>query len=147
MKFFPIVNQDVLIRVWPTLAPMIEPVLVLMGNRFIVKDIFKNLIADGSPFLTWVATEDDNKIVGTLISQIITFPQRRCLAMPIVGGTRFEEWELLIEPEMRKYAVLAGCDQLEGYGRRGWERVYGVKPAAQVYLVDLKDNNDGGANA
>lgn len=74
-----------------------------------------------------------------IITQILVYPRKKLLHVPIVGGN-LEEVEA-ITPSLIEFGKFTGCAGLTTAGRRGWERTFlrkfNFKPAYNCMLMEI----------
>ena len=63
-----------------------------------------------------------DEIIASAITQITDYPQKRVLTIVLLGGGRMNEWLPLLN-QLEKWGIDEGCEQIELYGRPGWEKV------------------------
>lgn len=69
----------------------------------------------------WVAWEDE--VIGGALTEIVNYSGGVSAVRVVgVGGLRFEAWRERLDEVLEKFARVWGCDRLEMYGRKGWER-------------------------
>lgn len=56
------------------------------------------------------------------VTQVVNYPLARVLSILIISGSVSENW-LRFERDFTDYARKQYCTQMEGYGRRGWQRL------------------------
>lgn len=81
----------------------------------------------------WVAVKDEP--VACAITYISQKLYRVC-ELFVIAGSDAKGW-LPLESEISKYARDMNCDLIEGYGRKGWQRL--VKDYRPVYVTYRKE--------
>lgn len=69
-----------------------------------------------------------DRICGALVTEIITDKRVEdgpLCSIPLVGGDDFMKWGDAIWTTLKTWAAHQGCVAMVGYGRRGWQRLYG----------------------
>lgn len=133
------VPPDAIQLVWSDVEPMLQKAVDVSGGRYTTIGILNSLLR--KELGLWVVLEDDVPI-AVLTTRICEYPRRRALAIDWIGGARMREWLPLAQETFLRYARDNGCTELQGYGRRAWERwlrTYGWKPDYIAYKVDLSD--------
>lgn len=95
-----------------------------------LQSIYNMLVGDLMQL--WVVVEDDYRPVGCFLTEIRNYAENKTVVIPIMGGSRLEEWLDLMDVEMDKFCKLMNAKYLEVIGRKGWERVlskYRFKPS------------------
>ena len=80
------------------------------------------MVRDGDHQL-WVAYDGDS-FKGTVLTNIMNYPQRRVLCMGFCGGEELKEWKDPMLALLRRFAKDMGCDSIEAFGRPGWANVF-----------------------
>lgn len=112
-------------------------------GKFHVDDIYRGS-QDGT-YIIWIVIDSElpayESIIGSFTTRIISYPERRALALDWLGGTRMNEWIDKSNNLMKRYAHDMGCKHMECYGRKAWGRVLGgkrgFKPAYIVYEAQI----------
>ena len=69
---------------------------------------------ENGQFQLWPASE------SIMITEVVTYPQKRIMNLLFCGGDVEELLEML--PEFERFATYFGCSRLYGGGRKGWQR-------------------------
>lgn len=106
--------------IWPDINDYMDGAAKYTHGRFKVEDIKHGLIKNNQQL--WIAFDDNIK--GAVITEIIQYPQIRALIMHFTGGIKLPTWKDEMLKTLQSYARDKGCNTIESYGRRGWERVF-----------------------
>lgn len=110
------------------------------------EDVY-TLCAQGPCVLT-LAMEDDGKVCGCFVSEMLFYPKKRVVNIVLTGGNTgflangFRQGLELIEQEARRI----GADALSAMGRPGWTRVapkYGWRSASMTSVWKELGNVEG----
>ena len=71
----------------------------------------------------WIAY-DDAVFKGLVVTEIVTYPQRKLLSMHFCGGIELKEWKDPMLKLLQRYGKDMGCDGIESVGRPGWGKVF-----------------------
>lgn len=108
-------------RFWDEVRPLLEPAVMFTSGRFNIHDVYAGL--QRGQYHLWVAFNEDAKnIVGSVVTEIIDYPQKRCLNMHFIGGDSLKSWIAPMNEMLGKWAKDQKCELIEGYGRSGWSR-------------------------
>jgi len=118
--------------VWPDVNGFILKALKYSDGKYNLSDI-KEGIESGRMQL-FIAV--DNFPIAAAVTEITDFPQKRVLSITLVGGERMEEWLHLMN-QLEAWAKDAGCEQIELFGRPGWEKVLGWDKTYTALKKDL----------
>jgi len=106
--------------IWDIVSEHIKSALQYSDGKYDLNDIRQGLEEQKMQLFIAVAEE----IIATAITQVVDYPQKRVLTIVLLGGKRMEEWLPLLN-QLERWAIDEGCEQIELYGRPGWERVLG----------------------
>lgn len=69
----------------------------------------------------WLAWDDAaGKIVAAAVTQIVQHPLKKIIAIPLIGGTRWQDWWWMHKAIGEGAKTLHGCVEMHGYARDGW---------------------------
>jgi len=137
---FTAVPGPILHVVWPDVEPMLQKALDVSPKGYTTEAIHAELL-QGTLGL-WVVLDKMHVPVAAITTRITDLPEARVLAMDWIGGSRMAEWFEQAMATLEDYARVHQCTQLQGYGRKAWERWLspcGWKPAYMTYKKDLDD--------
>lgn len=79
----------------------------------------------------WVAWDvTTSECVGALVTEVTKsskHPDKLLMEIPLLGGTEFRLWGKDIWALIKAWGLAQGCTHAVGYGRRGWQRVFGFE--------------------
>ena len=132
-----IVEPEDVPYIWDNVAPLLSKVIQHSEGELETDDYLSNLMS-GSMQL-WVVTED-GKIILSMVTQIIQFPQKKVLRTIALAGERFKEVHSQFSDMLASYALKNECSSLELWGRKGWKKMLpDWKDTYIVYTKDLKE--------
>ncbi len=132
-----IVEPEDVPYIWDNVAPLLSKVIQHSEGELGTDDYLSNLIS-GSMQL-WIVTED-KKIILSMVTQIIQFPQKKVLRTIALAGERFKEVHSQFSDMLASYALKNECSSLELWGRKGWKKMLpDWKDTYIVYTKDLKE--------
>lgn len=115
-------------RAWPWLKKAIDRFPQI--RRKITQAKLLNDLAHSRAQL-WVAWDmGTNECVGALITEVTKskkHPDKLLMEIPLVGGTEWSEWGNDIWNLIREWGLAQGCTDAVGYGRKGWQRLFGFE--------------------
>lgn len=103
---------------WADVAPMLKQALAHGDNNFGLADILYRLLMEEQQL--WII-DDGIEIVACAVTQILQFPTKRVLSLPLLAGERLDRWRHC-ESRLVEHARQFGCEALEGYARQGWAK-------------------------
>lgn len=133
-----LVPPDHINAVWDVVRPMLEPAVAVTNGRFSTYSVYAAL-QQGRSHL-WIAFDEEGVIHGAVTTDIVDYPEKRCLCMAFVGGTRFREWGQALDAMLTRWAKDNACEAIEGQGRPAWDRLvrrYGCRPFATIFEKDV----------
>ena len=132
-----IVEPEDVPYIWDNVAPLLSKVIQHSEGELGTDDYLSNLMS-GSMQL-WIVTED-GKIILSMVTQIIQFPQKKVLRTIALAGERFKEVHSQFSDMLASYALKNKCSSLELWGRKGWKKMLpDWKDTYIVYTKDLKE--------
>ncbi len=130
-----IVQPEDVAYIWEEVAPLLDKVKEHTEGELETDDFLEPL-THGDMQL-WMATEESD-VRAVMITQIITYPQKRVLRIISLAGEDFEEIRSFQEM-IEGFAVKLECTALEMWGRKGWKKLLpDWKDTYIVYTKDLK---------
>lgn len=121
------------VDLWPQIRDYIRPAVDRSGGRWTMEHILSGLIL-GQQGL-WVVYDQD-KIVGALTTEVVTYPAKRMLAIHFLGGENMNEWYWTMSDAMIAHAKQRGCSGIETTARAGfwkWFKDDGFKRSSVFY--------------
>ena len=122
-----LVHPDEISEIWHRVENHIEQSSRHSEGELTTSDFYVALIEEDMQL--WVAVEDGDDIIATLITQIVHYPQKKVLRLIAVGGEKMERW-LHFMKDIEEFARLTHCSSMEVWGRKGWKKI----------LTDWKDS-------
>ena len=130
-----IVQPEDVAYIWEEVAPLLDKVKEHTEGELETDDFLEPL-THGDMQL-WMATEESD-VRAVMITQIITYPQKRVLRIISLAGEDIEEIRSFLEM-IEGFAVKLECTALEMWGRKGWKKLLpDWKDTYIVYTKDLK---------
>ena len=130
-----IVQPEDVAHIWEEVAPLLDKVKEHTEGELETDDFLEPL-THGDMQL-WMATEESD-VRAVMVTQIITYPQKRVLRIISLAGEDFEEIRSFQEM-IEGFAIKLGCTALEMWGRKGWKKLLpDWKDTYIVYTKDLK---------
>jgi len=121
--------------VWEEVVPLLARVVPHTEGELEPDDYIEPL-THGDMQL-WVVIENKH-VNAALVTQIISYPQKRILRLISLAGDNFQEIKDFLEM-VEVFALKNGCTALEMWGRKGWKKLLSDwKDSYIVYTKDLK---------
>jgi hypothetical protein len=106
---------------WSQVEEFLEGAADYTHGRFTLGNIYDRIVEDG--YQLWVAI-DEEKIIGAVVTNVTTDPQKKVLAMPYCGGVELHKWKDPMLALLRRFAADVGCEAIEATARKGWAKVF-----------------------
>jgi hypothetical protein len=106
---------------WAKIEPFVEKAAEYTYGRYSASNLY-DMVKDGDHQL-WVAY-DGGDFKGTVLTNVMNYPQRRVLCMGFCGGIELKDWKAPMLDLLKRYAKDMGCDSIEAFGRPGWANVF-----------------------
>lgn len=102
---------------WPAVSDLLETAV-----RRCKDDTMANVLREcvQASAQLWIVRNDE-RIVGTFVTEVLQGPTRRVMELRYLAGAGFRRWIALM-PEILEWARSARCDDLRFRGRSGWPR-------------------------
>ena len=123
------------IQFWPQVEDAVEEALAHDMGRMTVQDI-KEAIEDRKMQLWGI---HDGVLRAVAVTQIIDYPQLRCVRYVTLTGRDMESWlDILIET-VTDWGAEQGAHATELVGRKGWEKVLSKRGfvSPQVFMTKI----------
>jgi hypothetical protein len=123
--------------VWEDILPMLIKTLNNSHREYDINEIKQQLI--DREMQLWLAIHN-YAILSFCITSIIINKSQKIACILFIGGTSLYSW-VHFTKDIIEWAKQQGCTMLEGYGRKGWERMfkkYGVKTVQSIYALALQ---------
>ena len=119
--------------VWDKVEPILARVVSRSEGELETEDIL-DLVTEGRMQL-WIVA-DDKEIIAALVTQIITYPQKKVLRLVSLAGEDFNKFKHFLDM-VQSFAIRKGCTALELWGRKGWKKL--LPEWKSEYIVYTKD--------
>ena len=124
-------------QVWNQVAPLLQKV-VDESHGDITLASTKNRLMRGEAWL--LAVSDGPEIIAAITAEVLVVESgKRILMVPMVGGSRMDEWLDLLHDQLKQIKQESLCDEIRGAGRPGWVRALkskGWKPAITIVTFE-----------
>ena len=119
--------------VWDKVEPILARVVSRSEGELETEDIL-DLVTEGRMQL-WIVAEN-KEIIAALVTQIITYPQKKVLRLVSLAGEDFNKFKHFLDM-VQSFAIRKGCTALELWGRKGWKKL--LPEWKSEYIVYTKD--------
>ena len=131
-----IVQPEDVEYVWDKVEPILARAVSRSEGELKTDDIL-DFISEGDMQL-WIVSEN-KEIIAALVTQIITYPQKRILRLVSLAGEDFNKFKHFLD-RVQSFAIQRGCTALELWGRKGWKKLLPEWDSKYiVYTKDIKE--------
>lgn len=117
--------------VWDKVEPFVIKALKRWIPAWRPSDLKEYIKADTMQL--WVVyDEEEKKIYGVCMTQVMKYPLMKMFQVFLIGGTEFKKWRNMWCEEADRRAKEEGCEILQASGRRGWLHIPGAFESAVV---------------
>lgn len=104
--------------IWGAVAQELDRALAKADGEMNALDVFAMLMS--GQMQLWCAHEGENPLAYAVTS-VENYPQQRAARIHILVGERKSDWLPFIK-KLEHWAISCGCDYVEWFGRKGWEK-------------------------
>ena len=106
---------------WGKIEGFIDKAAEYTYGRFSTGNIY-DMVKEGE-YQLWIAFDMD-KFKGAVVTNVVTYPQRKLLCMQFCGGEELKDWKDPMLDILRRFAKDVGCDGIESTARPGWAKIF-----------------------
>ena len=128
-----LLDPDDVEYVWDKVEPILARVVSRSEGELETEDIL-DLVTEGRMQL-WIVAED-KEIIAALVTQIITYPQKKVLRLVSLAGEDFNKFKHFLDM-VQSFAIQKDCTALELWGRKCWKKL--LPEWNSEYIVYTKD--------
>jgi hypothetical protein len=129
---------------WGKVEGFIEKAAKYTYGRYTTGNIY-DLVKEGD-YQLWVAF-DGETFKGAVVTNIITYPQRKLLGMQFCGGEELSIWKDPMLNLLKRFARDLGCEGIESTARPGWAKIFqndGFKAHWVTFELPIDMEKDNG---
>lgn len=119
-------------KYWPTAKKMLSKAIPYSDGTFDIDAIYR--LIKSSEMQLWFVI--GAKVMACLATQIINYPKKKVCAISFLAGHDMHEWMHLLK-DLEEWARSMQCDAIEGYGRKGFQKIKGWKIVHSVMRKNL----------
>lgn len=109
-------------KVWGVVSPMLEKAMDKWLPVWEINDVKEDLIT-GKRILWITIDNEEEKVYGALVTEIMLYPREKILNIVLIGGDEMKKWRECFLEKITAFARSEECYALQGIGRKGWEKV------------------------
>lgn len=107
---------------WPNIEGFMEKAADYTYGRYHAEDIY-DLVSQRDDYHLWVAFDGD-KHYGAVVSNFVSYPNKRVLALQFCGGEQLALWKTDMLELLKRWARDTNCEAIESTGRKGWMKIF-----------------------
>lgn len=121
-------------HMWPVVSDWCEGALEYAGGLMNLDDV-KAAVAKNEMQM-WVVMNASTP-QAVCITEIRRYPRANVLTAILIGGTKLHKWAAQLDSLLTRFATANNCKFVDGYGRKGWEKIVnslGWARRATIYM-------------
>ena len=135
MNIFPLYPQQVM-DMWPLLMPFVDLALQHTHGEMSALDVCERGM--NGAMQIWIVA-DAERVCGTVVTEVVEFPQLTTLRIVTLAGDNFKEWRVELDQIMEQFARVVGAKRIEAVGRPGWVRALRDLDYKPAYVIVVRD--------
>jgi hypothetical protein len=123
---------------WDKVEKFVDKAAKYTYGRYTTSNIYD--MVKENDYQLWVAY-DNSVFKGVVVTNVLTYPQRKLLGMQFCGGEELSTWKKPMLSLLKRFARDSGCEGIESTGRPGWAKVFqndGYKATWVTYELPLE---------
>jgi len=129
-------------QVYPNIDEFMDRLVPTTHGRFDKVDILHDMLT-AKEHLWVVVKEDQETIVGIILTEITVYPRKRMLSIQYAAGDELDKWMIEALRVLENWAVDNECTGMEITGRRGWVKKLKLHEWEEEFVVVKKEKTDG----
>lgn len=133
------INPSDIHKCWLKIEKPIQNALKYSDGKYNIADIECSLKTHEMQL--WVIVDKIGSMKAVIITQIVSYPQKKVMFFVLIHGIKFGDWKHFID-DFVSFAKSHDCTAIEGYGRPGWEKKIsdiGFSKVHTVYRLQIGD--------
>lgn len=125
-------------KVWPQVEPMLLGALKKNIPLWDTDDILEAVMKDEMQL--WIAYDDDDKkLLGSVITQILVYPRGKLVNVFLLGGNNIKMWKDKMADKIEAFAREEKCLYLQAIGRKGWQPLFPDMMEVSSIIIKVLD--------
>lgn len=117
------INSNTIEVTWPYVKDLVQKPLDRSLGESNLQDVYNSLIH--GQLILWIAVNEEEGIMGVMITQVVHHPQYKLLLIYLVGSkphtiNKWLDWSWQRGSPLLEYAKENNCKRIEAYVRSGW---------------------------
>ena len=114
------IPQDHVDRLWADAAPLLEKAQRRVADKMDLDDVLNDL--RGGSLQLWMVVVN-GVLMAAMTTRIVSYPKKKNLLINLIGGYEMDRWMPSALDALKEMAKINGLSGIEGYGRKGWEKI------------------------
>lgn len=131
LSFTP-VPPELLNKIWDRVKDLLILPIEVSNNKFDIDSIKMEIL--GNLKVLWILFEGDDNLLAAITTSIEQYKNVKMMRISFAGGENVIENVDLILDKLREFAKSCGCDGIEAFGRKGWEKILKNKNFSATYV-------------
>lgn len=125
-------------KVWLQVEPMLLGALKKNIPLWDTDDILEAVMKDEMQL--WIAYDDDDKkLLGSVITQILVYPRGKLVNVFLLGGNNIKMWKDKMADKIEAFAREEKCLYLQAIGRKGWQPLFPDMMEVSSIIIKVLD--------
>lgn len=113
-----LVPQERVREAWSKARPHLQSAIDRSHGRWTSDYVLASLVLSEQEL--WIVIDAKGAVRGAVTTQVVSYPEKKMLAIHFLGGENFDEWYQCLLDVMTKYAKDSDCDAIECVARGGF---------------------------
>jgi hypothetical protein len=114
------IPQDHVDRLWADAAPLLEKAQRRVADKMDLDDVLNDI--RGGSLQLWMVVVN-GVLMAAMTTRIVSYPKKKNLLINLIGGYEMDRWMPSALDALKEMAKINGLRGIEGYGRKGWEKI------------------------
>jgi hypothetical protein len=114
------IPQDHVDRLWNDAAPLLEKAQRRVADKMDLDDVLNDI--RGGSLQLWMVVVN-GVLMAAMTTRIVSYPKKKNLLINLIGGYEMDRWMPSALDALKEMAKINGLSGIEGYGRKGWEKI------------------------
>ena len=132
-----LVPPEYIRHIYPEIEKFLDRLVPVTNGRFERIDLVHDMLIQRENL--WIITDDEEYIVGIVMTEIMYYPRKRILAIQYCAGDKLDDWMDSTLEILENWAVDNDCKAMELTGRRGWVKKLKLQSWEEEFVVVKKD--------
>ena len=121
---------------WDKCLPHINSALDYGLGEYEAEDIL--IAIEEQRMQLWIVWDKGH--IGTVVTQVHTYPNKKILLGLLLAGDRFKDWKHPLDETLTNFAKHEYCNYIEMFGRKGWKKMLedtNFKEKIHIYTKEI----------